>query len=346
MNKKIATFIIGGSGYVSGEMIRLSLGHPYLELQGVVSSTKQEQSIDSAFPHLATILRNLTFIDIASLMLDLPSHDKVLILAAAPHGKSAEIIKKIYNEAHRLNVDLSIIDTSADFRFNDAKAYQSIYGIKHCAPELLDKFLCNIPELEPSKTSKLIAHPGCFATSMLLSLAPLISDNYSIENAYISSVTGSSGSGALPQQSTHHPVRLNNHYAYSPLNHRHQPEVEHILKQSKGKSIKIDFVRGLHTTAFIRLDQAIQQDELQSIFLDYYSKAPFVRIINHPPKIKDVSGTNYAELYATSSDKTVVINISIDNLIKGAAGGAIQWANKIYNFDPMDGLSQTSIGWY
>jgi N-acetyl-gamma-glutamyl-phosphate reductase common form len=348
MNKKIATFIIGGSGYVSGEMIRLALGHPHLELKGVVSSTKQDQSIDSAFPHLAPVLKNLTFIDIDSLMLSLPSHNKLLVLAAAPHGKSAEIIKKIYDETQRLNIDLSVIDTSADFRFNDPKAYQSIYGIEHCAPELLDKFLCSIPEIEPSKTSNMIAHPGCFSTSMLLSLAPLISDKYNIENAYISSVTGSSGSGALPQQSTHHPIRLNNHYAYSPMTHRHQPEVEHILKQSKGKSINIDFVpqsgsfvRGIHTTAFIRLDQAIKQDELQSIFLDYYADAPFVRVINHPPKIKDVSGTNYTELYAT-----VVINVSIDNLIKGAAGGAIQWANRIYNFDQMDGLSQPSIGWY
>ena len=172
MSNLLATYIIGGSGYVSGELVRLTLGHPELKLMGVVSSTKQSQAIETSFPHLKPILTGLSFIDLDNLLNSLESHSEVIILSAAPHGKSTDIVNKIYSKAKQLAIDISIIDTSADFRFRDPKAYEAIYGIEHAAPALLDEFICSIPEIKTSNKTPLIAHPGCFATSMLLSIAP------------------------------------------------------------------------------------------------------------------------------------------------------------------------------
>jgi len=352
MEENISIYIVGGTGYVSGELIRLTLDHPHFSLKGVMSNSFAGETIADHFTHLKhKLTKDQKFLNFSSLKQAIANESKVTILSAAPHGSTANILEEIISLANNHDIDLKIVDTSADFRFSNLATYETLYGIKPLAHEIHQSFTCGIPEITKDFTSR-IAHPGCFSTSILLAMVPLLLLNDHEDYFLVHSVTGSSGSGAAPKNNTHHPFRNENFYAYSALNHRHQFEIEDLVKHSFNREIQLDFlphsgpfVRGIHSSISYRPKNKIDTMSIKKLFSDFYKDSCFVKILNIPPKIKDVAGTNYAEIFIEQQRGTIIVNCVIDNLIKGAAGGSIQWANKLNKFNESTGLLSASTGW-
>ena len=347
MSDTVKTVVIGSSGYVGGELLRLIAGHPQLELVAAVSESNSGTPINSVFPHLHNALGEQCFIGPAELQQHL--HGKIAIFSAAPHGASAGMIADVLAQAK--NADVNIVDVSADFRFADSASYSAVYG-EHGAPELLDQFVCGLPEHMPNTEHPNVGHPGCFATAMLLGAVPLLQLDLIEPELNAFGITGSTGSGQAPSTGTHHPVRNSNLYAYKPLEHRHAPEVVAICKALTGKDSTLNFIphsgpfaRGIHMTIQAKLKQPRTTEDLVAEFTDFYNHNEFVTVVSGQPKLKDVTCSNYSQIgLATNGDSVVVFTV-IDNLIKGAAGGAVQWMNRKLGFDETLGLTTPGSGW-
>ncbi|MDG1462349.1 MAG: N-acetyl-gamma-glutamyl-phosphate reductase [Gammaproteobacteria bacterium] len=347
MSEQVKTIVIGSSGYVGGELLRLIAGHPQLELAAAVSASNAGQAINSVFPHLQNAFGNQSFIEPKDLAQHLQG--KVAVFSAAPHGASAGMIAEVIAQAKE--AEINVVDVSADFRFADANAYAEVYAA-HGAPELLDQFVCALPEHIPNTEHPHVGHPGCFATAMLLAAVPLLQLDLIEPEMTAFGITGSTGSGQSPTAGTHHPVRHSNLYAYNPLGHRHAPEVVAICKALTGKDSKLSFLphsgpfaRGIHMTVQAKLKNPLSTEELFDTFSDFYSHNEFVTLVKGTPKLKDVTCSNYAQIGVVSDGDTVVVFSVIDNLIKGAAGGAVQWMNRKLGFDESLGLNTPATGW-
>ena len=184
------------------------------------------------------------------------------MLSAAPHGASAQLVEQLLAAAASADVAMTVVDASADFRFADAGAWAKVYGHEHAAPKLLPEFTCAVPEHLDEIETPHAAHPGCFATTMLLAIVPLAAAGLADE-FNVSAVTGSTGAGRTPRETTHHPVRQSNLFAYQALKHRHDPEVRALVKAASGRDIDLKFVphsgpfaRGIHATIFARRKNA------------------------------------------------------------------------------------------
>jgi N-acetyl-gamma-glutamyl-phosphate reductase common form len=349
---RVPTLVLGGTGYVAGELLRLIAGHPRLELVAAVSDSKPDERVAAAFPHLAPAYPETTFVDAAQaerLVATLPS---CAILAAAPHGVSAALIDRLLAAAAAAGTRPRVVDISADYRFADPAAYAAVYGHAHGAPARLAEFSCAVPEHLPTLATPHVAHPGCFATAMLLALVPLARLGLVEPEFYVSAVTGSTGSGRSPVEGTHHPRRHGDLYSYGALAHRHAPEVASIVERLTGLRPELNFVphsgpfaRGIHATTQARLVRPMASAELREALAGFYAGQPFVRVRTEAPRMKDVVCSNYAELSATSNGRTVAVMSVLDNLTKGAAGGAIQWLNRIHGWDQATGLAAPAPGW-
>ncbi len=349
--QSIPTFVLGGSGYVAGELLRLLATHPVLELAGVLSGSRAGQPVAAAFPSLQAGYRELRFADRDRLLAALPA-GRAALFSAAPHGASAALLAAFLGRAGQAGCELSVVDVSADFRFREAAAYAAVYGGAHGAPELLDKFSCALPEHLPAATTAHIAHPGCFATALLLAAVPLLSLELCTGGLHASGVTGSTGAGRAPTATTHHPERHANLFAYKPLSHRHAPEVQQICEQLTGRRPQLHFVphsgpfaRGIHLTLQARLRQPMTADELRDRFAAFYAGSEFVLVQDGAPRLKDVIGSNYAHLGLASDGEALAVFVVIDNLVKGAAGGAIQWMNRQLGLPENSGLSAPALAW-
>lgn len=349
---RVPTLVLGGTGYVAGELLRLIAGHPRLELAGVVSDSKPGERVATAFPHLTPAYPETAFIgtdDAMRLVATLPSCS---VLAAAPHGVSAALIDRLLDAAAAAGTDVRVVDISADHRFADPAAYARVYGHAHAAPARLAQFTCAVPEHVPVLATRHVAHPGCFATAMLLALVPLIDLGLVEPEVYVSAVTGSTGSGRSPVEGTHHPRRHSDLYSYGALGHRHAPEVMAIVEHLTGRACELSFVphsgpfaRGIHATTQARLVKPMASEEVRDALAGYYAGQRFVRVKSEAPRLKDVVTSNYAELSATSNGRTVAVMSVLDNLTKGAAGGAVQWLNRMQGWDPATGLVAPAPGW-
>ncbi len=349
---KIPTVILGGTGYVAGELIRLLHMHPHFERVAVVSDSKPGTSVASAFPHLASIVGEQSFVSIDSAQQLLCEATDSLVLAAAPHGVSATLIDQLLTGTARAGRYPKVVDISADYRFRDAAAYQTVYQHAHGAPDRLSEFTCALPEHTTTLASPHVAHPGCFATAMLLSIVPLVALQLIEPRVFVSGITGSTGSGRTPTDGTHHPRRHIELYSYGALQHRHAPEVRSIVKTVTGQSIECHFVphsgpfaRGIHATTQATLIKPFSSQEMIAALRDFYADQPFVHVLGHAPRLKDVVSSNYAHLSATTDGTTVAVVSAIDNLTKGAAGGALQWANRLFGFEQSTGLTAPAPGW-
>jgi N-acetyl-gamma-glutamyl-phosphate reductase len=276
---------------------------------------------------------------------------KWLVLSAAPHGASAQIIEKLVAAAKSVGVEIVVVDASADFRFTTSEAYAAVYGHEHATPALLPQFTCAVPEQLASIETPHAAHPGCFATTMLLGIVPL-ADLGVADEFFVSAVTGSTGAGRTPRDTTHHPLRQSNLFAYQALKHRHDPEVRSLIKAATGRDVSLGFVphsgpfaRGIHATIFVHAKERMTQAQVNEALREYYRDATFVRVENEPPKMKDIVATNYAALHAAVQGDTIVICSVTDNLLKGAAGGSIQWANRLLGLHEATGLTAPAAGW-
>jgi N-acetyl-gamma-glutamyl-phosphate reductase common form len=348
MSNQIPTIVLGGTGYVAGELLRLIATHPQLELAAAISESQAGSTIKSVFPHLQNAYGKQTYISLDEIGPYL--HDKVALFSAAPHGASAPMIAELLETAEQQNCELTVVDASADFRFPTAEAYAAVYG-EHGAPHLLNKFSSGLPE-HVSTNARHVGNPGCFATAMLLGAVPLMDMKITDGKLHAFGITGSTGSGRSPMESTHHPLRHSNLYAYKPLSHRHAPEVEGICEAVTGVKPELSFIphsgpfaRGIHMTMTAQLTKAISSTELRQQFENFYKGKTFIDIVEGTPRIKDVVGSNYAHIGVAVEGNTVAVFIAIDNLVKGAAGGAVQWMNLLLGLDEDAGLTTAGPGW-
>jgi N-acetyl-gamma-glutamyl-phosphate reductase len=197
-----------------------------------------------------------------------------------------------------------------------------------------------------------VAHPGCFATAQLLAIVPIIKLGIAESRVFVAGVTGSSGSGRTPAAGTHHPQRHSDMYAYNALGHRHAPEVTALTLAATGVQPEVcfiphsgPFVRGIHVTVQANATRQLKTPDLIAALADFYKHSPFVRVTNEMPRVKDVAASNYAQLSAATDGKTIAVMCVVDNLTKGAAGGAMQWMNRLLGFEESLGLTAPAAGW-
>jgi N-acetyl-gamma-glutamyl-phosphate reductase len=307
--------------------------------------------VSAAFPHLATVVRDLAFItqgELAALI----EEPKVALFSAAPHVVSARVVATLLKAASAAGSEATVVDVSTDFRFRNAADFQAVYREPHGAPELLPEFVCALPEHLPGIPGSHVGHPGCFATSMLAGLVPLLKLGLCDGPVYAAGVTGSTGAGRSPIPTTHHPERHSNLFAYNPLQHRHTPEVVQVCQHLTGVTPELNFVphsgpfaRGIHMTLQARLAKSQTADQLREAFAGFYTGQEFVRVVDGMPRIKDVAGSNYCHIGVTASGQSIAVLVVIDNLVKGAAGGAVQWMNRLLRMPESAGLTAPAIGW-
>ncbi|MDH3978234.1 MAG: N-acetyl-gamma-glutamyl-phosphate reductase [Gammaproteobacteria bacterium] len=347
----IPTIVLGGTGYVAGELLRLLVTHPQLEVVGVMSESKAGEPIKETFPQLQDGLGNLCF-GTKQEMLAMLGSGQYALFSAAPHGASAALVAEFITQAEQSNCELTVVDVSADFRYADADAYAAVYGQPHGAPELLDQFASALPEHLTHTDKPHIGHPGCFATALLIASVPLMKLGLTEPSLYAVGITGSTGSGRTPTAGTHHPERQSNLYAYKPLNHRHAPEVTGICESVAGQKPQLQFIphsgpfaRGIHMTMQAQLTNNQSADDVRTALDNFYGDSAFISIVDGTPKIKNIVGSNYAHVGVAAENGSVAVFVVIDNLVKGAAGGAVQWMNRQLGFNETTGLTSPALAW-
>lgn len=348
----VPAVVLGATGYVGGELLRLIAAHSLFDLVAAVSESRAGKPVRDTFPHLAVAFGDTLFAEHGTWLETLPSGSPLALFSAAPHGASAAMIASILDETSSRGIDVHTVDVSADFRYRDATAYEAVYGAAHGAPQLLGDFVCAVPEHLPGTDTRHVAHPGCFATAVLLAAVPLLQSGLVSPELFVSGITGSTGSGRTPQPGTHHPERHSNLYAYKPLAHRHAPEITDLAEAASGIRASVNFVphsgpfaRGIFVTVQAKATNQAAASRVREAFEASYCDAPFVRMVEGSPRLKNVVASNLAEVAVAVSGDTVVAMSAIDNLVKGAAGGAMQWMNRLFGEPDTAGLTGIPPGW-
>jgi N-acetyl-gamma-glutamyl-phosphate/LysW-gamma-L-alpha-aminoadipyl-6-phosphate reductase len=343
--------VIGGSGYVGGELLRLLSLHPKAEITAVTSQKYAGEFLFSVHPNL----RGLKQLKFTSLCLTEIVKSCDLVFTALPHGASAKLVPDL------LNCGLKVVDLSADFRMKNPEIYNEWYGWSHPAPDLLKKSVYGLPELhrEEIKEASLVACPGCTATPTILALVPLLRENL-IENERIvvDVKVGSSGAGSSPSKASHHPERSGGTRPYKPVNHRHIPEIEQELNHFSKKPVKISFtphavnmVRGILSTVHTFYMKDLTLKQVWMTYRSAYEKEPFIRFVKFSkglyqfPDPKIIVGSNFCDI-GFEMDlrvKRLVIFSAVDNLMKGAAGQAVQCFNIMLGVNERTGLEQAGL---
>ena len=348
----IKAVVLGASGYVGGELLRLIATHPEFEFAAAVSESQAGQPIAATFSNLAPHYGAQSFVGYDDWLDLLNDGANLALFSAAPHGASAALIAKALPAASEKDISVHVVDSSADFRYTNLLDYEVVYGSEHGAPNLIKQFTCAVPEHVENIATDHVGHPGCFATATLLAVVPLISSGLTTPEVFVSGITGSTGSGRKPQPGTHHPERHSNLYAYKPLDHRHAPEIAALTEAATGRETAVHFVphsgpfaRGIHATVQAKVDGKVRTDELLNIYRNAYADAPFVELVENTPRIKDVVASNLCRIGVAGGNGSVVVMSAIDNLVKGAAGGSVQWMNRLWNLPETAGLTAMAPGW-
>lgn len=351
MSTPVPAAIIGATGYVGGELLRLVAGHTGLELTAAVSTSKVGERVSASFPHLARALGEQSFTGANTWLDSIPDGSRLAVFSAAPHGAAAAMIERLLEQAAAKALDVRVVDASADFRFPDQAGFEAIYG-PHGAPGLLEHFTSGLPEHTEGVPAGHVGNPGCFATAMLLAVVPLLATGLTTEVFAASGITGSTGSGKNPTATTHHPERHSNLFAYKPLAHRHAPEVVALAKAATGRDARLHFVphsgpfaRGIHMTVFAETTSDVTADTLRQRLAETYADADFVDVVAGMPRLKDVVASNFARLGVAVEGRQLVVTVVIDNLVKGAAGGAVQWMNRLLGLPETTGLLAPAPAW-
>ena len=335
--KKARVGIINVTGYAGVELARLLSQHPQVELTSVTGRSAAGQKLAEVFPHLAG----------SKLVIDTELGDVELAFSAMPHRESAEEVLPLLERGIR------VVDLSADFRLKDASEYPTWYGFNHPAPQLLEKAVYGLTELYRARitSAQLVANPGCYPTGAILALAPAIKHGLAGNHAIIDSKSGISGAGRSVSLKTHYTEANEDTTAYALEGHHHLPEIVQELKLLQPNQLpSITFVphlvpmtRGILTTCYAPLTNKLAatkkgEAELTQIYSDFYKDEPFVRVVDSPPHTKHVWGSNLCLIQPTIDTRTgrLVVISCIDNLVKGAAGQAIQ------NMNLMLGLPETT----
>ena len=352
MSSPIPTVVLGGTGYVAGELLRLIAAHPQLQLAAVMSDSQPGEPVALAFPHLASTYPEERFSSEAQVQKLLRETRAAAVFSAAPHGVSAALIDRLLTGAEQAGAAVRVVDISADFRYRTADSYAAVYKHPHGAPARLPQFSCALPEHLKQLSTPHVGHPGCFATAILLASVPLLTAELISGPVFVSGVTGSTGSGRKPVEATHHPLRHGDLYSYNALAHRHAPEVTACALAASGVAAEFAFVphsgpfaRGIHVTVQAALKRPLDTTALLAALRAFYADAAFVRVDSHAPRVKDVVSSNYAHVSAAVQGGTLAVMCAIDNLNKGAAGGAMQWMNRMFGLPETCGLTAPAPGW-
>ena len=338
-NKKIKAGIIGATGYAGAELFRLLYSHRNVEIAAVSSTSFEGKALNEVYPAL-TNEKEYILTDMDGVI-----EKSEVIFAALPHGLSEELAAKCEGKGKVL------IDLGADFRLTDEEKYTKWYGLEYKYPALHEKSLYCLPEINREKIPSIdiIANPGCYPTSIALGLMPAIKNGLvSLDSVIIDSKSGVTGAGRGLSQTTHYPDNNEAFSAYKAGLHRHTPEIEQTLSMFAGKDVKVTFVphllpvnRGILSTIYVKTDKTY--DEIYSAYEKAYANEKFVRL---QPKgsfanIKNVRCSNYCDisLHFDEHTKTLIITSAIDNMVKGAAGQAIQNMNIRFGFDEGEGIS-------
>ena len=334
----IRVAIIGATGYTAGESLRILLGHPEAQITYLTALPEECGKVHDVFPAVRGRLQlDIEPIDLAKL-----SGTADVALCCLPHKVSMDFVPQL------LAAGVKVVDFSADYRLHDVALYEQVYKVEHSDPANVPKAAFGLPELFRSKiaSAQLVANPGCYPTAAALALAPLLSKKLiAHDDILVNAVTGVSGAGRTPSLPYHFPEMNENLFAYGVGTHRHMPEIEQILSDVADTPIKLLFQphvvsmdRGIAETIYCKpLAKVVQQDLIQ-LYRDFYADEPFVRVLEAPPSTKSVAFSNYCDVYPTVAKDRIIAFSAIDNLVKGAAGQAIQNMNIICNLPETMGL--------
>lgn len=340
--KKIG--IIGATGYTGSELVRILVNHPEVEIALITSESRAGEK----FSDIHTSFRGIVDIVLQPAS-QVEKTDLDLVFLALPHGVSMDFVKKYHQKPFK------IVDLSGDFRLDSPEVYHEWYQKEHVYHEGFDSAVFGLPELnrENIKQSELVANPGCFPTTAILGLAPLLSEGM-IESRgiIVDSKTGVTGAGVKPKEVTHFPNVNDNFKAYGLKKHRHTIEIQDTLNKLSSEEVSLQFTphllpvdRGILSTIYARPVKEMTTADLNALYLRYYKGHPFVRITPEAPSIKDVRASNYCNIFITFDERTgnIIVLSAIDNLVKGAAGQAIQNMNLMLGLDETAGLKQVPV---
>ena len=350
--QRIDTVILGAGGYVGGELLRLLASHPHFDVAAAVSESRVGQPLSALLPPLKLSYPETQFVSLDQSLEDIEDGSDVAVFAAAPHGVSASIIAKTLDVARARNLKRRSSTCRLTFAIAPRMSLRRSTTQRTRRPSCLDDFECVLPEHARETPGGHISHPGCFATAALFATVPLIATGSIEPDVFLSGVTGSTGSGRTASAGTHHPERHANLYAYKPLAHRHAPEIAALTAAHTGTTPRVHFVphsgpfaRGIHITLAARTQHAQSAEDILEVYRSFYAHSAFVDVVSGTPKLKDVVASNRALIGVAVEDGQLAAFCVIDNLIKGAAGGAVQWMNRLWGISQEAGLTAPGVSW-
>ncbi|MGG1676356.1 N-acetyl-gamma-glutamyl-phosphate reductase [Neobacillus sp. NRS-1170] len=339
--------IIGGTGYGSVELIRLIHKHPHLEVGTVVSNSQAGKNFSETYPHLSGIIdQPLEKFDADSI-----SNKNEIVFLATPSGVSSNLVPQL------LDKGIKCVDLSGDFRLRSADEYEKWYKHSPASETYLNQAIYGLSEIYKEKISNstLIANPGCYPTASILALLPIINTKIAdYESIVIDAKSGVSGAGRGLSLTSHFAEINENLKAYKLGEHQHIPEIEQILSDENGSPINISFTthlvpmnRGIMCSVYVKLNDSFSTEEVHQIYNEFYKNKPFVRVRpqGNIPSTKEVQGSNYCDigLHVDKRTNRLTIISVIDNLVKGAAGQAIQNVNIMNGWDERTGLTDIPL---
>ncbi len=337
----IKTAIIGASGYTGAELIRILSNHSKVNLTAATSRQHAGKNISEVYPHL----RGISDVVCEDASIDELTEKADLFFTAVPHKTAMEVVPQL------LQAGKKVIDLSADFRLRDARVYEKWYQ-PHSAPDYIEEAVYGLPELyrENIANTSLVANPGCYPTSIILALTPLLEKGIvRLQSIIADSKSGTSGAGRAASVATLYCEVADGFRPYKVAQHRHTPEIEQELGVIAGKSCTVSFTphllpisRGILSTIYADLIEDITSGELADVYLSKYGEEPFIRLLNDGmiPATQFVRGSNYCDIGFKVDPRTqrIIVMSAIDNIVKGASGQAVQNMNIMFGFDESEGL--------
>ena len=333
--------IIGASGYAGEELIRLLHGHPNVEIAHLTSERHTGERISTLYSHLLNIYNKEleSMEDVRSI-----AADSDVLFITLPHGHAMKIAKSVSD------LPLRIIDLGADYRFADTSVYEAWYHVDHIDPDADRAY--GLAELyrDQVRSAHIIGNAGCYTTASILALAPLVKARLvQMDSILVDAVSGVSGAGRTPKESTHFPEFYDSFTAYGAVSHRHTPEIEQALSNVGGAAVTINFTphlapisRGILATCYAKMNEGVTPEQIDATFAEMYADEFFIRLLGRGayPATKYVRGTNFCDIAWHIDPRTqrVIVFSAIDNLVKGAAGQAIQNMNIAFGLDERAGL--------
>jgi len=345
--------VLAASGYIGGELLRLLIQHPQIEIVAATSRRYAGEYVFKVHPNL----RGITELKFTALETSRITSSCDIVFAALPHGESVKIVPQL------ADAGLKIIDLSADFRLTDKRQYPSWYGYDHPRPDLLERFVFSIPEInrDQVKRATLVSSPGCTAITAILALAPLLKEKslgIDRDHIVVDAKVGSSGAGGKPSLSTHFSERFSVVRPYKPAGHRHSAEIEQVLAIMSGESVKVsmsahavNMVRGILVTSHVFTSGPVKPIDVWKTYRSMYTGNYFIRLVRDKqgpfrlPDPKLVVGSNFCDIGFEIEERTgrLVALSATDNLIKGAAGNAVQSMNLMFGFDEKTGIAMAPL---